>query len=47
MYLDDRLFTLYEKGQVFTDNFSLTEICHRNFSNEFAFTHSKDYLAHR
>ena len=30
---------------VFTDNFSLTKIiCHRNFRNEFAFTHSKDYL---
>ena len=27
------------------DNFSLTKIiCHRNFDNEFAFTHSKDYL---
>ena len=30
---------------VSTDNFSLTKIiCHRNFDNEFAFTHSKDYL---
>ena len=28
-----------------TDNFSLTRIvCHRNFGNEFAFTHSKGYL---
>ena len=27
------------------DNFSLTNIiCHRNFRNEFAFTHTKDYL---
>ena len=30
---------------VSTDNFSLTRIiCHRNFGNEFAFTHSKGYL---
>ena len=27
-------------GQVFFDKI----ICHRNFGNEFAFTHSKDYL---
>ena len=27
------------------DIFSLTNIiCHRNFGNEFAFTHTKDYL---
>ena len=27
------------------DNVSLTKIlCHRKFVNEFAFTHSKDYL---
>ena len=27
------------------DNFSLTKInCHKNFGNEFAFTHSKVYL---
>ena len=28
----------------FHRHFSLTIICHRNFGNEFAFTHSKDYL---
>ena len=32
-------------GLVSTDNVSLTKIiCHRNFCNEFAFTHSKDCL---
>ena len=39
----------YNKGLnvslVSTDNFSLTKIiCHRNFGNEFAFTHNNDYL---
>ena len=30
---------------VSTNSFSLMKIiCHRNFGNEFAFTHSKDYL---
>ena len=30
---------------VSTDTFSLTKIiCHRNFGNEFAFTHSKDCM---
>ena len=34
-------------GQVSMDNFSLTKIiCHRNFGNEFVFTHSQDYLYH-
>ena len=32
-------------GLVSMDNFFLTKIiCHRNFDNEFALTHSKDYL---
>ena len=35
----------FVKPQFPTNNFSLMKIiCHRNFGNEFAFTHSKYYL---
>ena len=36
---------VYLLGRVPMDSVSLTKIlCHRNFGNEFVFTHSKDYL---
>ena len=39
------LASLKTKNLFYTDIFSLTKIiCHRNFGNEFALTHSKDYL---
>ena len=38
-----KLFILVYYSLVFTGNFSLAKIiCHRNFGNESAFTHSKD-----
>ena len=41
-----KISILHGQGLVSTGNVSLAKIfCHRNFGNEFAFTHSKDSLA--